>query len=78
MSVTSVWAFMTASSLRLHEKKFDSIWFVTYVVFPSEVLVWFDNDEHSNSSRPDDALESMTRFEASRAARMSLLSLVTY
>jgi hypothetical protein len=69
---------MTASSLRLHEKAFDSICFVTYEVFPSEVLVWFDNDEHSNSSRLEDALESMDRFEASRAARISLLSLVTY
>lgn len=50
--------------------------FVTYVVFPSEVLVCFSTEERNNSSRFEEALESMARFEANRAARMSLLSLV--
>jgi hypothetical protein len=40
--------------------------------------VCFKTDERSNSSRFDDAFESMARFEASNAARMSLLSLVAY
>ena len=50
--------------------------FVAYVAFPSEILVCFSTDERNNSSRFEAALESMTRFEANRAARMSLLNLV--
>ena len=52
------------------------IYSVTYEFLPSDVLVGVNNDERSSSSRFDDALESMARFEASRAARMSLFSLV--
>lgn len=54
-----------------------NIYFVTYEGLPSDVLVCVNNDERSNSSRFDDALESMARFEANRAARMSLFNLVT-
>ena len=74
----SVWAFITTSSLRLHQREIPEAYvcFVTYVAFPSEVLVCFITDERSNSSRFDDVFESMARFEASRAARMSLFSLI--
>lgn len=77
-SVISVWAFITTSSLQLHQIAFPEAYvgLVTYVAFPSEVLVGFMTDERSNSSRFDDVFESMARFEASRAARMSLFSLV--
>jgi hypothetical protein len=50
--------------------------FVTYVAFPSEVLVCFSTDERSNSSRFETSFASIARLEASRAARMSLLNLV--
>jgi hypothetical protein len=50
--------------------------FVTYEALPSDGFVWFNIDERSNSSRFDDALASMARFEASKAARMSLFILV--
>ena len=49
--------------------------FRTYVALPSDVFVCFNTDERSSSSRFDDALESMARFEVSRAARISLFSL---
>jgi hypothetical protein len=76
-SVTSPWALITdtASSLRLHERETKKICFVTYVALPSDDFVCFNTNERSNSSRFDDALESTARFEASRAARISLFSL---
>ena len=49
--------------------------FVTYVALSSDVFVCFNTDERSNSSRLDNALESMARFEASKAARTSFFSL---
>ena len=74
-SVTSAWVFITTSSLRLHEIETRNVCLDTYVALPSDVFVCFNTDERSNSSRFDDALESMARFEASRAARISFFSL---
>lgn len=47
----------------------------TYVDFPPGGLVCFNADDRINSSRCEDALESMALFEASRADRISRLSL---
>ena len=48
---------------------------MTYVDFPPGAFVCFNADDRSSSSRFEDALESIVRFETSRADRISLLSL---
>ena len=62
----------------MHKRELRNAYFVTYEVLPSDGLVCFNTDERSNSSRFDDAFESIARFEASRAARMSLFSLIPW